>query len=377
MALDLARAVPDAFDTRVAPEAFYGELAHQPHAPENLHRLVGDTRQGLGRIEFGHRRIGVGHAALVAFPGGLQGQQLGGFQFSGHVGQFEPGSLEAPDRLAELPARGGPLGRHFQHAAAAAHAGRGHGQPRGAQPFAHQLEAPAFLAETVAHRHPAIAKKQFALVVTAVRYTLRTTAHGKARAVHIHQQSGDLFLRAIPGLLHAGRGEQHTVVGHVGMADEMFAAVDHVVITITHRAGLHAAHVGACVGFGHGQAVVALAAYRRQQVLVYLLPHAGTQDVARTRHQHLQAVGRAAQFTLHQGDAEIVQSAAAQGFGHVGRVQSDLDRPGLNPAGQFARNRVQAFHFGLVRVKLVPDEIADRLDDHLLFGAEFEVHGAA
>ena len=207
MALDFTGAVPDALHPGIAPKALNRQLAHQAHAAENLQGLVGDAGQRLGGEQLGHGRVRIGHAALVALPGGLQGQQLSRLQVGGHVGQLETRTLKAPNRLPKLLPRGRPLGGHVQHPAPASDAGRGHGEPGGAQPLTHQVKALALLAQSVAHRHPAVAEKQLALVVAAVRNAGRATTHRQARAVQIDQKPSDFFLGPMGRFFHVGRGK--------------------------------------------------------------------------------------------------------------------------------------------------------------------------
>src|SRR3982074_2583682 len=66
--LDLAGAVPDALNARVAPQAFEGKLIHQAHAAEDLDRTVRHAREHLGRVELGLRNLAVGFHGLVQTP---------------------------------------------------------------------------------------------------------------------------------------------------------------------------------------------------------------------------------------------------------------------------------------------------------------------
>src|SRR5258707_8762316 len=70
VALDLAGAVPDALDPCIAPQALERQIVHQPHAAEDLQRLVGDARQHLRGVELGLRALPVGVETLVETPGG-------------------------------------------------------------------------------------------------------------------------------------------------------------------------------------------------------------------------------------------------------------------------------------------------------------------
>ena len=153
-------------------------------------------------------------------------------------------------------------------------------------------------------------------MVTAVRHTGRAATHLQTRAVQVDQETGDLLLGSAFGLLHVGRSKQYDEVGHVGMADEMLAAIDQVVAAPALGAGQHAAHVGAGIGLGHRQAVVAFASDRRQQVLADLVAGAGAQDVARPRHQHLQHGKGVGQW--HRAGQRPVEACHKQNKGEKG-----------------------------------------------------------
>ena len=117
-----------------------GQLAHQAHAAEDLHRLVGHPAEHLRGVQLGHRGVGVGHPALVQPPGGAEGQELGGLDLGRHVGEAEADALEPPDRLAELLAGRRPPGAQLQHPPGPPHAGRRHGEPARPEPLAQQVE---------------------------------------------------------------------------------------------------------------------------------------------------------------------------------------------------------------------------------------------
>src|SRR5579859_477295 len=57
VALDLAGAVPDPLDPRIAPQALQRQLVHEPHAAIDLQRGVGHPRQHLRGIELGLRNL--------------------------------------------------------------------------------------------------------------------------------------------------------------------------------------------------------------------------------------------------------------------------------------------------------------------------------
>ena len=155
----------------------------------------------------------------------------------------------------------------------------------------------------------------------------------------------------------------------------MLGAVEHPVIAILDSRGLHAAQVRARAGFGHRHAVDLLAAHARQSVTLALILIAGHQDVGRARHAvPVQRVVGPAKLLLVENPGQRIQPCAANLFRHVGGIEARLDGLGLQFLIEVAAQLAGALHFGLVGVELVFDEGTRRVDDHLLFFGEVEVH---
>src|SRR5215207_304302 len=109
MALDLARALPDALDAGIAPDAFQRKVLHEAHAAMDLDGLIGDHGEHFGSLQLRHRHVHVLDRALVIFPCRLEGKQPGRLHFHRHIGKLEGNSLELADLLAELRAVDRPL----------------------------------------------------------------------------------------------------------------------------------------------------------------------------------------------------------------------------------------------------------------------------
>src|SRR3954447_27076090 len=279
VALDLAGAVPDPLDPGVAPEALDPGLLHQPHAAEDLDRLVGDARQHLGREQLRLRDHPVRVPALVQQPGAVEREQVGGFDLGRHVGELERGPLELADRLAELlPARR-PVGGEVEHPPRPADAGGGDGEPRGVEPGVHQLEALALLAQDLGVGDVAPVEVEDAVAVAAVGNALVARPDLETGRATVDEEAGDPLLGTGLRLLGPGRDEDDREVGEVGVADEVLGAVDHPVAAVATGRRLHRAHVGARLGLGHGEAVDLQAAHRGQEVAIPLLLVAAAQDV--------------------------------------------------------------------------------------------------
>ena len=74
MTLDFAGPVPDPLNPGVSPETLDGEFVHQPHAAENLNRVIGHAGQALAREEFRLRALPVRFQPLIDSPGRRQRQ---------------------------------------------------------------------------------------------------------------------------------------------------------------------------------------------------------------------------------------------------------------------------------------------------------------
>ncbi len=171
------------------------------------------------------------------------------------------------------------------------------------------------------------------------------------------------------------RRKEDDEIGFIGMADEMLGAVDDEIIAVLHGEAFHAAHVGARARLGHGKAIRFLAAHGGEEIFLALLALAGHQDIGRPRHAvPMQRVVGAAQLLLIEDPGQRIETGAA-GFGrHVGGIEAGCDRLGLDLLAQIRAQHAGVFDLGFMRIELVLDEIARRLDDHVLFFGESEIH---
>ena len=166
-------------------------------------------------------------------------------------------------------------------------------------------------------------------------------------------------------------------IGDVGMADEMLGAVEHPVVAVLDGGRLHAAQIGAGARLGHGEAVRFLAANAGEQIFFALLRRAGEQDVRGPRHAGpVQRVVGAAELLLVEQPGHRIEPGAADIGRHVGGIEPGFDRLGLELLDQVAAQHAGALDLLLMRIELVLDEGARRLDDQPLFFRKAEIHGA-
>src|SRR5215469_5990302 len=373
--LDLAGPVPYPLDPRVAPEPLDREVAHEAHPAEDLYRMVGDPAEHLRGVELGHRGVGVAHPALVEPPGGANGEQLGGFDLGCHVGEAEAHALEPPDRLAELLAGRRPLGAQLQNPPGPPHAGSRHGEPARPEPLAQQVKPVSLGAEQGGAGDPAVGERQLAMVVATMGYRRCAAADRETRGAVVDQESRYRRALAPRSLLGAGHGKQHNEVGDVGIADEVFGAVDDPVTARPPGPGLHRTDVRAGPGLRHRQAVDALAADRRQQIGLHLVVLAGAQDVTGPGHQRLQRPRGRSQLALGQRHPHGIETTAAQFGREVRGVKAGREGLAADIFRQLIGHRVEPFDQVLVWYQLATDKVAHRGNHGTLFLVKSKIHG--
>ena len=390
MALDLAGSVPDAVDAGVAPDPLQRQLVHQAHPAQNLDRLVAHELQHLGGRQLGHGRIGVAHLAPRRQPRRPIRHQLGLQKAGAHVGELERNALEAPDAPAELPACGGPVQCQRQGPVGPAQAGGGNLQTGAAQPLVGHVEALVLLAEQVGGGDAGVVEVQDEVVIAPVRHAVVARQALHAGRVEVHQQRRDESARPAPGggtgrgrggtghRFSAGGREQDHVVGKVGVAYEVLGAVHDEPVAAALGPTGHAPQVGARARLAHGQALNPLAPHGGQQVLVHLFPGAGPQDVRRAGHYVLQGIAGEAEGPLGQCQGQVVEPAAAQLLGHVGRVQPRGQSPVADLLHQVGPHLAGALHLFFVGDELALHERAHGVDHHFLrvVDREFQVSSA-
>ena len=149
------------------------------------------------------------------------------------------------------------------------------------------------------------------------------------------------------------------------------------IVAVGAGGALHAAHVGPRPRLGHGQCIEAFAARRRQQVALPLLGVAGHEDAGGPAPEHGERHGRPPQFALQQGQAQMVQAAAAHLFGEVRGEEAELDHLALDGVAQFWGHFAAALDGLLVRIDLPLHEGPHGVHHQLLLGCQCEVQTTA
>ena len=224
-------------------------FAHVAQPAEQLNRLVGNPFRGfhcgvLGEADLGDQ---VGLARGGAF-GDMPGVDPRHVDPARHFRERVLHGLAADQWAAEGFPVAAPLQGQIQ-----ATLGVAVGLHREAHPLADErrgdLREPRVLgAHEVRDRHAHIHIRQFGGVGGQPAHLLQLAAHRETGAVLLDQQQRHTG-RARTARTHGGH---HEVRPHAG-GDEGLGSVDHVVVTIAHRAGGEVADIGTATGFGDGQ----------------------------------------------------------------------------------------------------------------------------
>ncbi|MNJ44910.1 hypothetical protein D3C77_399830 [compost metagenome] len=179
------------------------------------------------------------------------------------VGQFEAGVLEGKDRLAEDRAILGVLERALQHGLGAGDAADRDGQALPGQ-LLHQLDKalPRHAAQQVFLRYPDVVEKQHGGVLGVQADLAQRLGAAEAGAVGFDQDQRDV-LGALAGV--AGLGDHHHDIAVAAVGNERLGAIEDIVITLEHGAGLDGLQVGAGIGLGHGHRANGLACRHLRQ----------------------------------------------------------------------------------------------------------------
>src|SRR5262249_49278119 len=124
--LDLIRALAHGEELGVAEVALHGQLLDIAHAAVDLNGLTGAELGGLGGEELGHPRLKVAAPARRLERGCLVGQELGGLDARGHLGELGLDELVLRNGLAEGLALLGVADRVLEGRPGEAHAARRH-----------------------------------------------------------------------------------------------------------------------------------------------------------------------------------------------------------------------------------------------------------
>src|SRR5579884_1015647 len=356
--LDFVCAFVDAGDAEVAVPAFDGHFAGVAHAAVDLHDAVYHAVGHVGAVEFGHAGLVTVVHALVGFPGGVQGEPLGG--------------LAVRDGLAEGDALLGVFNGHFQQAFRRADAARGNEPAALADPLHAEREALADFAQHVVFGDAHVLEEEFGGRPAAHGVDgARGPAHGA-----VDQEAGDPSV--LRRLCAVGDGEDHGEIGLIAVGDKYLLPVDDPGVAIFDGAGANGRGVGTRARLGEREARAALALDGRDQVLLLLLLVAQVEDVVRAPAE-AEGDKRAPHFHGDEGRHDRAEVRAAILLWRVDTPEAHLFRLLLQRAipARLDAGGVFAFvvhHLFFQRHKLTIYKAAYRLLNHFLFVGKGKIH---
>ena len=244
----------------------------------------------------------------------------------------------------------------------------GDGDPGVVEGLHRGLEAGALLADHPVGGDPHVVEVDLARRAALDAELLLLGAERDALVALLDHERRD----AAAALVGVGHRHHGVELADAGVGDPALDAVEHPLVAVAHRAGLHGDRVGA--GLGLGQAVGEAAVARREPAQVVLLQLLRAGDHHRQRAELVdrgdQAAAHADPGDLldHQHRGQRVGAGAAVLLGHVGRVEVGL-LEGLRGLLGVAALLVD---LGGVRRDLGRTQVADGLPDRLVLLREGE-----
>mmetsp|Transcript_34394 Transcript_34394/g.106254 ORF Transcript_34394/g.106254 Transcript_34394/m.106254 type:complete len:422 (-) Transcript_34394:21-1286(-) len=234
-ALDLARALVDLEDLRVAVQLLHRVARVEAVAAEDL-----DGVGGALVAVVGGELLGDGGPVRVAAAGvdlgrGLVREQAGGLDAGDHVGDHEGDGLVLRDGLAHRLALLGVVARLLHRAAGHADGADGDGRAGEVEGLHGDLEAVADLAEHVLLRHDDVVELDAAGVAAALAHVDLLLAAGDARRVAVDDEADEAALAL---------GKHEEPVGDATVGDPHLGAVDDPLVALLLGGRLEARDVG-------------------------------------------------------------------------------------------------------------------------------------
>ncbi|MCY1414794.1 hypothetical protein D9M71_302530 [compost metagenome] len=339
---------------------------------QHLALQVADGLADLRTLDLQDRAFRARHPAALHRRQDAQRAHLDGHQLHFHFGDLHPQQRVLDQGAAiALLRRGDPLelgqGRLGMGDSGLAGALVGE-QVLGAGP------ALVLFAHAVGHRHLHIVEEHLVDFVIAVEGDDRP--HADAGRGHVDQQEGNaaLLLR-----LGVGAHQAEDPVGVLAEGGPGLLAVDHVVVTLAHRAGLQRGQVGTGARLGVALAPPVAAVEDARQVAGLLL---GSAELDDHRRDHVDAEGDQPRRT--EGGALLLEDVllhhAPAGAAVFHRPVGGIPAAGIEDALPalvvgLAEVLAEAHPLGDVRGQFGAQELAYLVAEGELFRAVVDVHG--
>src|ERR1051325_9031513 len=345
--LDLAGALVDGRDLRVAHVALDRVVGRVAVAAVDLHGLDGGPLRELRRVELRHRGFLRERLARVLEPRGAVDEEAGRVDARGHVGELPLDGLVRADGPSELLALLRVRDHHHEGGARDAHVLRADADAAGVERLHGELEAVALRADAGRLGDPRVLQVERARDAAAQAHLVLLRAQAEA----FRERRGEEEAReaAVPGRGVRARDE-NDVARFVAVRDPDLRAVDAVAVAIRNgrsrnapfrrgrgrrhgriadRGGLQAARVAAGAGAAEAAAPDARSVRELREGLALLLFRALLQErvdrdarVHAVRHAHARVPARQ---LLHDLRVRPRREAGAAIFGrNVGSQEPQL-----------------------------------------------------
>ena len=326
--LNLAGALPDSLDPKLAEHPLGDVLAHVAAAAEDLHGAVGDPARHLRAVQLGHRRLAVQGLAVACRRRWSGPPRRASCERRTARSRCRPacrppaGARRAACRRPRASCANAVISSTRRCAAPTQRAATIIRSNRN-QSWVKVIRSPSAPTRWDAGTRTSVNDDDRMLVGDVVRIVRRANHfHARPRQVD-HQQH--VVARVLPVGQH--RLDEH-VVGEVERRDVPLDPVDDVLVAVAARGGLQRGHVGPGELLGDRVRLVLLAAHRGQQPALALVVggHLGP-PLRRRRHHPGEAVGDPAALLLHQHLLQRRAARTADRRRHVRGVQTQFHGP--------------------------------------------------
>ena len=324
------------------------------------------------REQLGHRRFLQARQARILHGCRVAYQLARRFDLRRHVGQAELHGLVFIDGLAETFPFARVAQRCLIRGARHAHGLRGDADASPFQAGQGDLVALSLFANQIFRRDAAVVEEDLRRVRRMLAHLLFQSRHDVARRVRRHPEGADA---ALAGRL-VGDGHDDGDVRILAAGNELFRAVDHVVIAIARGRRAQGRGVAARVRFRQAKCAQHRALRQRAQPLFLLrivgVHHGDAADGAIVDGDDGRGAAIAGgDFFQHQGQRYVVEAGATERFGH-GHAKGAQ-------RGQFLQFFLGEMMFlvpaGRVGRQALARKTAQRFLDHRLFFIEY--HGTS
>eukprot|EP01137_Pigoraptor_chileana_P034226 Opistho-2@26445 len=327
---DFVGASVNALDTCIGKHAGGIVLPHVSVSSVELHALVGDLALDLSDVVLNHGGTGgIQLLAVVEVNAAIE-ERASDDKFCLHLGKLEAVDLERVDRGTKSLALGNILAGGLKQTLRGRMRKNGNNKTLLGKLLHEVNKSAVFLSNDVGDRDADVVKEELARVLCFEAKLVELAALCESLAIGLHHDEAGA-LGALCGIRLA---HDDDVICHCTVGDERLLAVDHIVVAIAHRRGLHSLEIASSTRLSHGNGANLSAIAHRRQPRLLLRLRSVVEDVwhddvcveGKARSRDLEA----ALLLHHNGRIEKVDAGAAVLLGEDGAQKTQFT--GLLPA---------------------------------------------